>query len=69
MLRSEKKECVFSNDAVYWNGAKDFVDSVLDQCGRQDTVVLGIGIAVQAIVTKDHSGIFYVKTMDIDNLT
>ena len=69
VLRSEKKECVFSNDAAYWNGAKDFVDSVLEQCGRQDTVVLGIGIAVQAIVTQDHSGIFYVKTMDIDNLT
>ncbi len=69
VILSEQKDFAFSNSDAYWKEAAAFTERVLEKCSRQDTVVLGVGIAVQAIVTKDNTGIVYVKTMDIGDLT
>ncbi len=66
---SEKMECEFSNKTIYWNKAAEFVNDIIERSSREYTLVPGIGIATQSIVSKDHKRVLYVKTMDIKDLT
>lgn len=68
VLQSEKS-ILFSKSEEYFQMLGSQVTDAVNQLGIKDEDVLGVGIALPALITEDYGRIFYGKILDITDMT
>lgn len=67
MIEQDKKTVYYERNDAYFHVLGDFVAEI--EAKYPKSVILGVGIAVQCIVSHDHQTALYCKSMDMHGLT
>jgi len=68
MLKYEKKTCLFSNTDAYFETVSESVNQFIQSLNVPNDSVLGVGIALQALISSDGKSIIYGKILNCTGL-
>ena len=68
MLKYEKKECAFFHKLEYYQGVCESVNRFIESLDVSSEVILGVGIALQALISADGKRVVYGKILNCTGL-
>lgn len=67
VIKNERKQFPFQNTEEYFKGVGQFVNSFIADCRIENSKILGVGIALPAILSDDKLMVDYATVIDFNN--